>query len=118
MKHSVFVCTSCGTKDDKPAHGHGTVILQKLQDILTDAPDIEVKPVGCLSNCSRGASVALSAYGKFGWVFGEQSESDDDIAAIAHAVRAYAQLPDGFLAKIDRVKPVMARVPPVDFVST
>ena len=115
MKHTLFVCTSCGAKEGKTSHGRGAVILQKLQDIFADAEDIEVKAVGCLSNCDRGASVALSAEGKFGWIFGEQSESDDDIAAIERAARAYAQLPDGFLAKIDRAKPVIARLPPFNY---
>lgn len=115
MKHSVFVCTTCGTKEDKPSHGRGTIILQKLQDALANDTYIEIKPIGCLSNCSRGASVALSADGKFGWVFGEQSESADDIAALAHAARQYVVCEDGFLAKIDRPKPVMARVPYFDY---
>ena len=115
MKHTVFVCTSCGAKEGKRSLGRGTVIFQKLQLALADDADIDVKPVGCLSNCNRGGTVGLSAEGKFGWLFGEKSESDADISALAHSARAYARLHDGFLPKIDRTKPVVARIPPFSY---
>ncbi len=115
MTNIVFVYISCGFKEGKSSRGKGTLILEKLKDALAGDEQIEVRPVGCLSNCDRGGSVAFSAECKFGWVFGEQSEDEGDIATLANAARAYAKTPDGFIAKIDRARPVMARVPPFDF---
>ena len=70
MSVTVFVCTSCGTKEGKrESRGQGRELYERL---ASAAPkDIHIEPVSCLSNCDRGVSVALSAQGKFGWVFGE-----------------------------------------------
>lgn len=114
-QHTVFVCTSCGAKEGKISKGNGKTILTKLQGALAGEADVVVKPIGCLSNCDHGGTVAFTASGKFGWVMGEQSESEEGIAALAHAARAYVKTSDGFLAKIDRAKPVIARVPPFGY---
>lgn len=115
MTHTVFVCTTCGAKEGKISKGKGTAIFQKLTSALQGLPNISIKPVGCLSNCERGGTVALVSPGKFSWVFGEQGDDEEAVAALAHAAKTYAVLPDGFLPKIDRAKPVMSRVPPFNY---
>jgi predicted metal-binding protein len=116
MTHTLFVCIGCGAKEGKTSAGRGVVVADKLEALLRDESDIRVQRVSCLSNCDRGVSVALSAEGKFGWVFGEKSESDEDVEAVVKAARAYAVTSDGFIAKTDRARPVIARLPPAGFV--
>lgn len=110
---TVFVCTSCGAKEGKISRGNGRELYERL--IQTGAHDVHIEPVSCLSNCDRGVSVALSAQGKFGWVFGERGHGDEDVALILRAAQDYRDSPDGFIAKSSRPKPVIGRVPPPDF---
>lgn len=112
---TVFVCTSCGAKEGKISAGNGKALLEALQTELAGDDEIVVQAVGCLSNCDRGVTVAITAADKFGWVSGEQSENADSVAAIAHSARAHVKTPDGFIAKTDRAKPVVARVPYIGF---
>ena len=111
---TVFVCTTCGAKEGRTSAGQGKVVYEQLSQALADT-GIRVEPVGCLSNCDHGVSVGFSSPGKFSWLFGDKSESLEDTMRMAAAAKIYRNLPDGFLAKNDRPKPVIARIPPPDF---
>ncbi len=113
---TVFVCTSCGAKENRISAGNGKVVFEQLSQALADT-GIRVEPVGCLSNCDRGVSVGFSSPGKFSWLFGDKSDSLEDTLRLASAAKIYRNLSDGFLAKGDRPKPVIARIPPQDFTS-
>lgn len=113
---TIFVCTSCGTKEDKVSRGQGRELYERLVQIA--GKDIHVEPVSCLSNCDRGVSVALSADGKFSWLFGERGHRDEDVELILKAALAYNESPDGFIAKTARPRPVIGRIPPQDFRSS
>ena len=80
------------------------------------APEgVQVVPVECLSACSQGCSVALSAPGRWSYVYGRLTEvnAPDVIAGAA----AYATAPDGIVPWRRRPeifrKQSLARIPPI-----
>ena len=84
---------------------------------LSDAAikDVAIKSVECLSACSQGCAVALSAPGRWSYVYGRLSERDaPDILAGA---TAYARAPDGLVPWRERPvifrKQSLARIPPI-----
>jgi len=74
-----------------------------------------VVPVECLSACNQGCSVALSAPGRWCYVYGRLSDANasDVIAGAA----AYAAAPDGIVPWRSRPeifrKQSLARIPPI-----
>jgi len=78
-------------------------------------PGVNVVPVECLSACNNGCSVALSAPGRWSYVYGRLSETNArDV--VAGAV-AYAAAPDGIVPWRARPeifrKQSLARIPPI-----
>ncbi|MCC8953666.1 DUF1636 domain-containing protein [Bradyrhizobium sp. Pear77] len=77
--------------------------------------DVNLVPVECLSACSQGCSVALSAPGRWSYVYGRLSadHAKDVIAGAA----AYASAPDGIVPWRSRPeifrKQSLARIPPI-----
>jgi len=81
------------------------------------APEgVKIVGVECLSACSQGASVALSAPGKWTYVYGRLSK--DDAPDILAGAGAYAETEDGLVPW--RARPVifrkqsLARIPPME----
>ena len=80
------------------------------------APEgVNLVPVECLSACSQGCSVALSAPGRWCYVYGRLSEANaSDVIAGASA---YAAAPDGIVPWRSRPeifrKQSLARIPPI-----
>ncbi|GKQ49824.1 DUF1636 domain-containing protein [Bradyrhizobium sp. Ce-3] len=80
--------------------------------------DVNLVPVECLSACSQGCSVALSAPGRWSYVYGRLSEANakDVIAGAA----AYAAASDGIVPWRSRPeifrKQSLARIPPLPVV--
>ena len=77
---------------------------------------VELRAVECLSSCDNGCSVALSAPGKWAYVYGRLTEADaPDILAGA---AAYADAPDGIVPWRQRPlifrKQSLARIPPLE----
>jgi predicted metal-binding protein len=79
-------------------------------------PDgITLMPVECLSACTQGCSVALSAPGRWCYVYGRLSDANatDVLAGAA----AYAAAPDGIVPWRKRPeifrKQSLARIPPI-----
>jgi predicted metal-binding protein len=76
---------------------------------------VNVVPVECLSACSQGCSVALSAPGRWCYIYGRLSDANasDVIAGAA----AYADAPDGIVPWRSRPeifrKQSLARIPPI-----
>ena len=72
-------------------------------------------PVECLSACSQGCSVALSAPGRWSYVYGRMTEND--AAEILAGAAAYANAPDGIVPWRERPtifrKQSLARIPPM-----
>jgi predicted metal-binding protein len=115
---TLYVCVTCLAGED-----HETVPRagRRLHDALADAqrrqdvpPSFRIVEAECLSNCNRGCSVALSAPGRWSYVYGDLSEvSVDDLLAGASR---YAATTDGLVPWRERPaifrKGVIARIPP------
>ena len=90
----------------------------RLHAAILDAgvPDgVNLAPVECLSACSQGCSVALSAPGRWSYVYGRLSEANaKDVVAGASA---YAAASDGIVPWRSRPeifrKQSLARIPPI-----
>ena len=76
---------------------------------------INLVPVECLSACSQGCSVALSAPGRWSYVYGRLSEANS--SDVIKGAAAYAAAPDGIVPWRSRPeifrKQSLARIPPV-----
>ena len=78
-------------------------------------PGVNVVPIECLSACNNGCSVALSAPGRWSYVYGRLSQANArDVIAGA---TAYAAAPDGIVPWRSRPqifrKQSLARIPPI-----
>jgi len=76
---------------------------------------VEIVPVECLSACSRGATVALSARGRWSYVYGDLTE--DDAADVLAGAAGYGATSDGIVPWRERPeifrKQSIARIPPL-----
>jgi predicted metal-binding protein len=78
-------------------------------------PGVNIVAVECLSACSQGCSVALSAPGRWSYVYGRLSEENAQDVVVGAA--AYAAAPDGIVPWRRRPeifrKQSLARIPPI-----
>jgi predicted metal-binding protein len=116
MAVTLHVCITCRAgqtiRQGEPTPG------TRLRDALLEVgmPEgVDLVPVECLSACSQGCSVALSAPGRWSYVYGRLSDANArDVIAGASA---YAAAPDGIVPwrlrpEIFR-KQSLARIPPM-----
>ena len=116
MTVTLHVCITCragqSIEDGQPTPG------ARLRDAILEAgvpAGINLVPVECLSACSQGCSVALSAPGRWSYVYGRLSDANamDVVAGAA----AYAAAPDGIVPWRARPevfrKQSLARIPPI-----
>jgi predicted metal-binding protein len=116
MAVTLHVCITCRAGQTIP-EGQPTPGA-RLRDAILDAgvpPDVNLIPVECLSACNQGCSVALSAPGRWSYVYGRLSDANArDV--VAGAV-AYAAAPDGIVPWRTRPeifrKQSLARIPPI-----
>jgi predicted metal-binding protein len=117
MAVTLHVCTTC--KAGAPVEDGQPVSGARLHAALTalGAPDgVRIVGVECLSACNSGAAVALSAPGRWSYVYGRLS--DADASEILAGAAAYAAAPDGIVPW--RARPVifrkqsLARIPPLE----
>ena len=117
MTATLYVCTTCraGEVLEQDAPRPGALLMEALQ--AAETPEgVTIVPVECLSACSQGASVALSAPGKWTYVYGRLTK--DDHADILAGAAAYAATDDGLVPW--RARPVifrkqsLARIPPLE----
>jgi len=90
----------------------------RLHAAIVDAgvPEgVNLVPVECLSACSQGCSVALSAPGRWSYVYGRLSA--DNAKDVIAGASAYAAAPDGIVPWRSRPeifrKQSLARIPPL-----
>ena len=116
MSVTLHVCITC--RAGQNVNEGETTPGARLHAAIIDVgpPEgVEVVPVECLSACSQGCSVALSAPGRWSYVYGRLSEihARDVIAGAA----AYAAAPDGIVPWRRRPeifrKQSLARIPPI-----
>ena len=106
MTAKLHICVSC-----KGGGGTGG----QTRAALADLP-ISVQPQACLGPCGDGVRAALTAPGRWGWLFADISASDRD--ALATFIAQWQASPDGQVAKTRRparlASHIIGRVPPSD----
>ncbi|MGR3605203.1 DUF1636 family protein [Sulfitobacter sp.] len=117
MTVTLHVCTTCRSGEvlEEGAPRPGALLHAALTE--AGAPEgVQIVPVECLSACSQGASVALSAPGKWSYVYGRLTS--DDSADILAGAAAYAATADGLVPWRERPvifrKQSLARIPPME----
>lgn len=113
----LHVCTTCrreGADPEGPRPGH---VLHAALAAAGAPEGVEIRAVECLSACSNGCSVALSAPGKWTYVYGRLDPADHAPAVLEGAAR-YAASADGLVPWRERPeifrKQCLARIPPLD----
>jgi len=116
MTVTLHVCITCraGQSLQEGETTPGARLHAAILDI--GVPDgVTLMPVECLSACTQGCSVALSAPGRWCYVYGRLSDANatDVLAGAA----AYAAAPDGIVPWRKRPeifrKQSLARIPPI-----
>lgn len=114
MRAILHVCTTCRGQSSEPVEPRPGA---SLHDALAEHPlpeGVELRAVECLSACSQGCSVALSAPGKWSYVYGRLHP--EDCADILSGAAAYAATADGLVPWRERPvifrKQSLARIPP------
>ncbi|UGA45759.1 DUF1636 family protein [Bradyrhizobium quebecense] len=116
MSVTLHVCITCRAgqtlAEGEPAPGarlHAALVEAGVPD------DVNLVPVECLSACSQGCSVALSAPGRWSYVYGRLSA--DHARDVIAGASAYAAAPDGIVPWRSRPeifrKQSLARIPPI-----
>ncbi|SFD87800.1 Predicted metal-binding protein [Sulfitobacter brevis] len=116
MTVTLHVCTTCraGVVLEEDAPRPGAQLHAALS--AAEAPEgVQIVGVECLSACSQGAAVALSAPGKWTYVYGRLAP--EDAPDILTGAAAYAATTDGLVPWRERPvifrKQSLARVPPM-----
>jgi predicted metal-binding protein len=117
MNVSLHVCTTCRA-GETVAEG-ALCPGSRLHAALTaaEAPAaVRIVPVQCLSACTQGCTVALSAPGRWSYVYGRLTEKD--VPDILAGAAAYANAPTGIVPWRERPiifrKQSLARIPPLE----
>jgi predicted metal-binding protein len=120
----LFVCITCrvngevtGDQEERP----GARLIKTLSQLVeADEPniaaEIEIVPVECLSNCTRGCTVAVSGPGKWTYVIGalDPAQHAEDVIQFARLHHAHAEgLPVWRERPVHVRKNTIARVPPL-----
>ena len=116
MSVTLHVCITCraGQTLQDGETTPGKLLYETIRD--AGAPDgVTLIPVECLSACSQGCSVALSAPGRWSYVYGRLSEVN--ASDVIKGAAAYAAAPDGIVPWRSRPeifrKQSLARIPPI-----
>jgi len=116
MTVTLHVCITCRAGQSL-AEGEETPGARLHTAVLgVGVPEgVNVVPVECLSACSQGCSVALSAPGRWSYVYGHLS--DANAREIVAGAAAYAAAADGIVPWRSRPeifrKQSLARIPPI-----
>jgi predicted metal-binding protein len=116
MAVTLHVCITCkaGQAIPEGQATPGKLLHQAIAEI--GAPEgVTIVPVECLSACNNGCSVALSAPGRWSYVYGRMSQ--DNARDILAGAAAYAAASDGLVPWRSRPeifrKQSLARIPPL-----
>jgi predicted metal-binding protein len=117
----LLVCVTCRSSvpaylpEQADAPRAGAELLAALQG--AGLPEtVRIVPVECLSNCTRGCTVALRAPGRWSYVYGNLDLSM--VTVLADGVTRYAAAPDGLVPWRERPehfrRNCIARLPPLE----
>ena len=113
----LHICMTC--KAGLPVTEGELCAGAQLFDAISALPvpdGVQIVPVDCLSACNTGASVALSAPGRWSYVYGRMTP--ENAADILLGAAAYALAHDGLVPWRERPvifrKQSLARIPPLE----
>jgi len=118
----LLVCTTCRAANlpgampdlDPEAPRPGARLASALATSLPEG--VRLSEVECLSNCSRGCTVALRAPGRWTYVYGNL-DPVRDAGIVLEGAAKYAAAPDGLVPWRERPehfrKNCIARIPPL-----
>ena len=113
----VYVCVTCRPVGEPDSPVRPGAILAAATAAAAANTEVEVRPMRCLANCSRGPSAALRCNGSWTYVFGGLDATC--AGALIEGARLLANAADGILPWRGRPAPLkrglIARVPPLDF---
>ncbi|MGO4704601.1 DUF1636 family protein [Microvirga sp. 2MCAF38] len=117
----LLVCITCrkaGEPDDavRPGARLHTALTEALKEAGPDFPKVSIEPVECLSVCKRPCTMALSAPGRWTYIYGDL-DPQISIDAILDGLRRYHATDNGIVPWRERPeafrKGVVARIPPL-----
>jgi predicted metal-binding protein len=119
-KPIVYVCITCRPPGETNSTSRpGAVLAAATVDAATGT-EVEVRPMRCLGNCSRGPTAALRCDRAWTYVFGGLDAGS--AAALVEGARLLAEAVDGILPWRERPavlkRGLIARVPPFGFQET
>jgi predicted metal-binding protein len=97
IEHALFVCQSCAGKwqeGKQVGKSGGYSLYQQLVARLPEHPlasELEIRAVNCLGACSRPCAIALAAWGKSTYIFGDLNRNES-LAEVAEAILEGASL--------------------------
>ena len=114
---TIYVCVTCRPVGDPDSPARPGAILAAATAHAAAGTEIQVRPMRCLANCSRGPSAAMRCNGSWTYVFGGLDVTCAE--ALVEGARLLANAPDGILPWRGRPTPLkrglIARVPPIGF---
>jgi predicted metal-binding protein len=117
----VYVCITCRPPGQPDSALRPGAVLAAATKAAAVGSGVEVRPVRCLANCSRGPSAAMrrSGNGNDSWTYIFGGLDAGCAAALIVGARMLAQAADGILpwrGRPDVLKRgLIARVPPLDY---
>jgi predicted metal-binding protein len=113
----IYVCITCRPVGEPDSVVRPGAILAAATAQAAAGTEVEVRPMRCLGNCSRGPSAAMRGSGSWTYVFGGLDVTCAE--ALVEGARLLAQAADGILPWRGRPAPLkrglIARVPPIGF---
>ena len=110
----VSICTTCKSSDADGGPRIGQRMFEAVKCAIADA-GVLVRPVQCLSVCTRPATIAVSSPGGYTFLFGDLP-IDAGSAALAAFVQSYQTSRYGLVPWRERAevlrRGMVARVPP------
>jgi predicted metal-binding protein len=116
----VYVCVTCRPPGDTDSMSRPGAVLAAATADAAAGTEVEVRPMRCLGNCSRGPTAALRCDRAWTYIFGGLDVSS--AAALIEGARLLAGAADGLLPWRERPavlkRGLVARVPPLGFQET
>lgn len=113
----IYVCVTCRPVGKPDSAVRPGAILAAATAHAAAGTEVQVRPMRCLANCTRGPSAALRCNGSWTYVFGGLDVTCAE--ALVEGARLLAGAADGILPWRGRPAPLkrglIARVPPIGF---
>ena len=76
---TIYICTTCRPPGEPDSAVRPGVILATAVAQAAAGTEVDVRPMRCLGNCSRGASAALRANGSWTYLFVCQRDASHEV---------------------------------------